>query len=114
MLFMVIMNSKKYVHLLHQFDYMFVEEKNIFPTLKEPFVHSRSDAGAVQSHYHINIFPQVMINANIEDKIHWLNHFTPKDYISPSISPAGMTVGAPKVDFKHFWLQALEIAKTTI
>ena len=48
--------------------------------------------------------PKVMVDANIEDKIHWLNHFTPKDYISPSISPAGMTVGAPKVDFKHLKL----------
>ena len=34
--------------------------------------------------------PRVTIDANIEDKVHSLNKFTPRDYIHPTMGPSGM------------------------
>ena len=42
--------------------------------------------------------PGLMIDANLQDKLSWLNLFPPHDYLSPSIGPAGMILGTPKVD----------------
>ena len=48
--------------------------------------------------------PGVMIDANIQDKLHWLNQFPPKDYISSSIGPSGMILGTPKPNHKNLTL----------
>ena len=48
--------------------------------------------------------PRAMIDANLKEKIHWLNAFAPKDYLSPSISPAGMILGNDTPDFNHLRL----------
>ena len=45
--------------------------------------------------------PRIMIDANIEDKIHWLNEFTPRDYIHPTMGPSGMILGIENVNVKH-------------
>ena len=43
--------------------------------------------------------PGIMVDANIQDKIKWLNQFPPKDYISNVIGPSGMILGTPKLDY---------------
>ena len=40
--------------------------------------------------------PMIMIRANLEEKIHWNNIFTPKDYISQAIGLAGMILRQEK------------------
>ena len=44
------------------------------------------------SHLLYRCMTRIMINNNIEDKIHWLNIFAPEDYILSSISPAGLVL----------------------
>ena len=53
------------------------------------------------SHLRYQRMTRIMINNNIEDKVHWLNAFAPEDYISKSISPAGLVLreGKPQVKF---------------
>ena len=48
--------------------------------------------------------PGIMIDANIQDKITWLNQFPPTDYLSDSIGPSGMILGTPKVDYNNLCL----------
>ena len=42
-----------------------------------------------------------MIDANIEDKIHWLIEFTPNDYIHLTMGPAGMILGRGNFKYKN-------------
>lgn len=48
--------------------------------------------------------PGIMIDNNIEENSCCLNNFAPKDYISDTISPAGMILGRDKVDFNNLKL----------
>lgn len=48
--------------------------------------------------------PGIMIDANIQDKVTWLNQFTPHDYISNTIGPAGMILGSPPVNYHNLKL----------
>ena len=48
--------------------------------------------------------PGVMIDANIQDKIFWLNYFPPTDYISNTVGPSGMILGTPSIDYNTLQL----------
>ena len=45
-----------------------------------------------------------MIEANLEDKVHWHNVFTPKYYISQAIGPEGMILCKEKTDYSNLKL----------
>ena len=45
-----------------------------------------------------------MIEANLEDKVHWHNVFTPKYYISQAIGPEGMILCQEKTDYSNLKL----------
>ena len=45
-------------------------------------------------------YPKIMIDHNLQEKIFWGNAFAPQDYIS-GMSPAGLVLGHPKVNYKH-------------
>ena len=45
-----------------------------------------------------------MVDANIQDKLSWLNIFPPKDYMSSHIGPAGMILGTPKPNYANLKL----------
>ncbi len=45
-------------------------------------------------------YPKIMVDHNLQEKIFWGNAFAPQDYIS-GISPAGLVLGHPKVNYKH-------------
>ena len=43
----------------------------------------------------------IMIDAMVEEKIHWLNIFPPTDYINPHTGPAGLMLGTGPPNAKH-------------
>ena len=48
--------------------------------------------------------PRVMIDAIVEEKIHWLNTFPPTDYIHPHTGPSGLMLGTGLPNVKHLQL----------
>ena len=45
--------------------------------------------------------PRIMIEANLEDNVHWHNIFNPKDYILQDIGTAGMIIGKNKPGYSN-------------
>ena len=47
---------------------------------------------------------RTIIEKNLEDKVHWNNIFTPKDFISQAIEPSVMIPGNDKPDYSNLKL----------
>ena len=48
--------------------------------------------------------PGLMVDANLQDKITWLNQFCPHNYFSTTIGPSGMILGTPTLNYKNLKL----------
>ena len=49
--------------------------------------------------------PRISIKANLEDKVHWNNIFTPKYYILQAIRPSGIILSQDKPDYSNIKLE---------